>query len=443
MNGLGLMRNCWLISLIFLACERPFIEATKPELVVIAPDLTNVQTSTIITIRVESIHFRAVEGVNLNGIPMDPAPPGPAYWQIQINLRLGLNTFFLEATDQEGISRRDTAYAVFLPHRVSRDAPALPEGRGGHSLVRLRDGSLMVTGGTRQQMSPAQGESFLLLRGSDSFVQMQQRLRKPRTGHTASVLPDGRVLIVGGSRVDSPDSVSDLIETVEIYNPADPEPAFHEFPVRGQPIRRTDHSAIVRQENGELLLDLVGGYGDLRYGSNPFFGIRRDLRTFRIEPDGLTALNTVASAPFIEHPTASHTVTRASPDSYFVLGSRFENGMAINGNMRINYPRGSGPRLSQLPGLLIPRTVHATAPVLNGLFAVFGGRIESSRVATQMEIFHEQTHQFFSMQPSQALAYRYDHTAISRGIRTVLLVGGFNPNGTSIPTSEYFVTLSE
>ncbi len=408
---------------------------------VIEPDLTEVQTSNVITLRVQSIHFRAVQGVSLNGVPMDPAPPGPAYWQSSINLRLGINTFFLEATDQEGVSRRDTAYAAYLPHLISRNAPNLPNGRGGHSLVRLRNGSLMVTGGARRQKGPAQRESFLLGRGSDTFHQMQERLQTPRTGHTASVLPDGQVLIVGGSRIDSPNRVSDLIETVEIYNPA--EPAFNEFPVQGQVIRRTNHTAVVREANGEWLLDLVGGYGDVRYGSTPFFGIRRDLRTFRIELDGLIALNTITSAPFIDHPVANHTVTQAAPGSYFILGSQFDNGAAINGNMRIEYPRGAGLTLSQLPGLLTPRTAHATASVLSGLFAVFGGHVESSEIATGIELFHEQTDQFFFMRPDQEMAARTHHAVRSVGLRSVILIGGFNRNGTAITTSEYFIVSPE
>ncbi len=409
----------------------------------VEPDLTEVQTSRVITLRVESIHFRAVQGVYLNGVPMDPAPPGPAYWQASINLRLGLNTFFLEATDQEGVSRRDTAYAAYLPHRIFQDAPVLPDGRGGHSLVRLRNGTLMVTGGTRRRGGPAQGESFLLGRGSDTFSQMQERLRTPRTGHTASVLPDGQILIVGGSRIDSPSRVSDLIETVELYTPAGLEPAFNELPVQGQPIRRTNHVAIVREVNGEWLLDLIGGYGDVRYGSSPSFGVRRDLRTFRVELDGLTALNTITSAPFIDQPIADHTVTEASPGSYFILGSQFDNGTAVNGNMRIEYPRGAELTLSPLPGLLTPRTAHATAPVLSGLFAVVGGRLESSEITTEIELLHEQTDQFFSMEPSQAMASRYHHTAISVGLRSVILVGGFNRDGTAITTSEYFTVSPE
>lgn len=433
------MRICWILVIVLISCERPFVETTEPELLVVEPDLSVVQTSAVIVLRVQSAHFRALRDVSVNGVPMDPASSGPNDWQTSVGLSIGLNTFYLVATDLEGVSRRDTAYAVYLPHRISLNAPALPEGRGGHSLVRLRDGSLMVTGGARQRQNLAQGESFLLSSNSGVFSQIPERLRSPRTGHTASVLPDGRVLIVGGSRIDSPTNVNDLIETVEIFDPSAADRSFTELPVRGQPIRRIDHTTIVRQADGEWLIDLVGGIGDTRYGSNPFFGIRRDLRTFRVDSDGLTALNTVASAPFIQEPVSNHTATQTPSGSYVILGSRFANGLIVNGNMRIHYSKGSELYLSSLPGLLTPRTAHATASVLNGVFAVFGGQLESSDPITTMEIFHEQTSTFFTMAPSQSMLSRSDHTAISDGLRSALLVGGFDRNGTALKRSEYFV----
>lgn len=438
------MRYWWLIVLGLVACERPFVETIQPELLVLEPDLSEVQTIPVIQLRVQSAHFRAVGGVLLNGVPMDPAPPGPAFWQISVGLRLGLNTLVLEATDVENISRVDTAYAVYLPHRISLNAPSLPEGRGGHSIVRLRDGDLMVTGGATMQGGPARGESFLLASNSGVFGLMQESLVTPRTGHTSSVLPNGQVLIVGGSRVDSPTNVGELIESVEIFNPDASGRGFREIPVSGQPIRRVYHAAVLRQVGNELFLDLIGGNGDTRYGNSPFFGVRQDLRTFRIEPDELIALNTSRSAPFIDEPVAGYTVTRTQPNSYLLLGSRFINNSAINGNLRIDYPGGTGLFLSGLPEFLLPRTAHATASVLSGVYTTFGGhQSTSSEVLTQMEVFNEQANRFFAMRPSQAMVGRYRHTATPSGLRSVLLVGGFARNGTAITASEYFVVSTE
>jgi len=431
------MRNWWILTLIFIACERPFVETTEPIIKVIEPDLSRVLTSQIITFRVQSIHFRPIEGVYLNGVAMDPSPSGTEYWEISLGLRIGMNTFFLTADDEDGVSRMDTVYAVYLPHGISLDAPTLPQPRGGHSTTRLRDGSIMISGGTTERGGIARGESFLLHQGSHEFDLLDAKLITSRTGHTASLLPDRRVLIAGGSRVDEPTSVSDLIETVELFDPTASEPIFTKIPVRGQPIRRMHHAAIIRESSGELILDLIGGFGDVRYGSTPQLGVRQDMRSFRILSQELIALNTEASAPLLFEPVSQLTVTRTKPNSYILLGIQFMNHMTINANMNIHYPRGSGLSFSPLTSLITPRTAHSTAPLFNSLYGIFGGTNELNEITSTIEIFHEPTERFFTLTPSQPMIPRYDHTAISTGLRSVLLIGGFSTNGTAITTSEF------
>jgi len=431
------MRNWWVLTLVLVACERPFVETSEPLLQVIEPDLSQVLTTQIITLRVQSTHFRPVEGVTLNGVAMNPSPLGPGYWEISLGLRLGINPFFLTANDQDGVSRMDTTYAIYLPHSISSEAPSLPQPRGGHSVVRLRNGSLMVSGGTFERGGTAQGESFLLRRDSQQFTLMEQPMITPRTGHTAILLPDRRVLIAGGSRVDEPTRVSDLVETVELFDPTATVPAFTEIPVNGQPIRRMHHSAIIRESSGALILDLMGGFGDVRYGSDPQLGVRQDMRSFQIESQELVALNTEASAPLLFEPVSQHTVTPTKSDSYILLGSQFRNSMIVNANMNIRYPRASGLSFSPLVQFITPRTAHSTAALFAGLYGIFGGTNESNEIPLTIGIFHEPTERFFTLTPSRRMVARYDHTAISAGLRSVLIVGGFSANGTAITTSEY------
>ncbi len=431
------MRKYWIIALLLIGCERPFIEISQPEIRVIAPDLSIAQTSRVITIQVQSSHFRSLEEVSLNGVPMTVTPSGPEYWLISVGLRLGLNTFYLDATDLEGVTNRDTIHAVYLPHRVSVNAPSLPEGRGGHSIVRLHNGSLMVTGGALQQGGPSQKESFLLTPNSGAFTKMQAHLQEPRTGHTANRLPDNRILIVGGSQVESPANVSDLVESVEIIDPTANTPEFITLPVRGQPIRRMYHTSILRESSGELILDLIGGIGDIRYGTNPLLGTRQDMRSFRIEANQLVALNSRASAPLIFEPVSRHTVTQTQSDSYVLLGSQFWNQVNVNVNMKITYSQLSEIRYARLPQLTIPRTAHSSASILRGFVAVFGGQDRESEVVSSIDLFHESTNTFFTLKPSTAMVPRHGHSVISTGLQSVLLVGGFAPNGTAHTTSEY------
>ena len=68
-------------------------------------------------------------------------------------------------------------------------------GRGGFTLTKLRDGRVLVTGGT---------DGTRMLRSAEVFDLARRRfvatgsMRAARAAHTATLLPDGRVLVAGG-----------------------------------------------------------------------------------------------------------------------------------------------------------------------------------------------------------------------------------------------------
>lgn len=90
----------------------------------------------------------------------------------------------------------------FAPDAGSGAPPAVEE-RELFSATRLADGRFLITGGystlrrrtldTAEIYDPARGE----------FRSLEARLRRPRFGHTGVLLPDGRVLVVGGKVLDT------------------------------------------------------------------------------------------------------------------------------------------------------------------------------------------------------------------------------------------------
>lgn len=113
-----------------------------------------------------------------------------------------------------------TTPALLLDPATGAITPApLPDARGGFSATRLPDGAVLVAGGTG--WTARSGGQTTILDTTLRFDAANGRwspgpsLAFPRTGQSAVVLTDGRVLLVGG---DNPTGASRQT-TAEFYNP--------------------------------------------------------------------------------------------------------------------------------------------------------------------------------------------------------------------------------
>ena len=134
-------------------------------------------------------------------------------------------------------------------------AAEMQDARADHTATLLREGRVLITGGmvengvfldTAELFDPKSGKFETL-----------PKMRERRVGHTASLLPDGRVLIAGGSSGrEMTDSgwVSVPAKSIEIY-----EPAQKKFLTVGAlRVPRSSHSAVVLADGRVALL---GGQG--------------------------------------------------------------------------------------------------------------------------------------------------------------------------------------
>ncbi|RYD16340.1 MAG: hypothetical protein EOP90_06045 [Lysobacteraceae bacterium] len=101
-------------------------------------------------------------------------------------------------------------------------AGEMPEGRALHALVTLADGRVLVVGGSGEPGSngfPTYHATALLYDPATETFAPTGDLAYPRDQAAASLLPDGRVLVAGGSRIEgNPGSVA--VPIAEIYDPA-------------------------------------------------------------------------------------------------------------------------------------------------------------------------------------------------------------------------------
>ena len=114
--------------------------------------------------------------------------------------------------------------------------------RAAHTATLLRDGRVLIVGG----LSTGAGTAELFDPATRSFSRTGSPLG-PRASHTATLLPDGRVLIAGGYN-------GRFLASTEIYDPA--REAFTAGPILLEP--RMDHLTIGLRD-GRMLV--IGGQG--------------------------------------------------------------------------------------------------------------------------------------------------------------------------------------
>jgi hypothetical protein len=145
----------------------------------------------------------------------------------------------------------------------------IESGRWLHTATLLRDGRVLIAGGRSNNCS-ASCEIFSLNTAeifdpSTGIFIPTGSLNIGRFGHTATLLPDGRVMILGGTTTEEI-GPSQQVQTAEVYDPATGEFHFLGYTALGRGLH-----ALALLNSGRFLL--VGGYNqnDSPMGSTESF----------------------------------------------------------------------------------------------------------------------------------------------------------------------------
>jgi hypothetical protein len=157
-------------------------------------------------------------------------------------------TLFEDGVVFLGGSRAPHQWELWTDHSLPLSIPALTSRVEGHTSTRLSGGSVLTAGGIDKSMIGALQEAELLVPGSHAPRAVGPMLAA-RWGHTASLMPDGRVLIAGGTGFQSV-----YLPSAEIYDPATER--FRHAGDLAQP--RVAHAAIALPDGRVLVM---GGFG--------------------------------------------------------------------------------------------------------------------------------------------------------------------------------------
>ncbi len=133
---------------------------------------------------------------------------------------------------------------------------SLNVGRQGHRATLLTDGRVLISGGfTIGAATTDRVEVFF--EATELFVELAGRMAEARASHTATRLNDGRVLVTGGWFQGSPGQ-NNVRQSAEVFNPS----SNTWTPVGDMGKQRTDHAALLLPDGRVLITGgsrLVGG----------------------------------------------------------------------------------------------------------------------------------------------------------------------------------------
>ena len=280
-------------------------------------------------------------------------------------------------------------------------APVLPPGaqmeveRAAHTATLLPDGRVLVAGGIRT------GEAAL---ASAELYDPEQRnftpagdMTSPRVGHTATLLRDGRVLFVGGW-----DDVRQL-RTAELYDPA-----------TGRFARTGSATAPRAGATATLLRDgrvLLAGGGGINTGSSLGSADVYDPKTGKFSRAGALRV-----------PRAAHTATRL-PDGRVLLAGGTSNGRVLRAAEIFDPRKG---RFTATGQLTIRRHKHASVLLRNGRVLVLGGSDERdwNNQYRSAELFDPRTQRFTRASLLSQRRFKMPDAVVATPSGAVLVAGG-------------------
>jgi hypothetical protein len=283
-------------------------------------------------------------------------------------------------------------------------------GRNSHTATLLPDGKVLVAGGSSSYGPTDSAELFdPTAKGGVGAWTSTGNLNYSRSLHTCTLLPDGKVLAVGGN------GGSGSLEYCELFDPAADGGVGAWTPTGALHTARQLHTATLLP-NGAVLVE-----GGRNWGLSPSY-----LDSYEIYNGSTwTPMGSLASAHADEH-----TATRLADGRVLVAGGF--DGSQITATTEL-YEDGEW----KSPGSMNePRYMHAAAPLLNGKALVVGGVTTGGTCLTSAEIYYPSLNSWSLTDSLNTARKTFAAVLLTNG--KVLVAGGDNGSGVALQTAELY-----
>ena len=286
--------------------------------------------------------------------------------------------------------------------------------RAAHTATLLPDGTVLVVGGGQLDIddllvSIASAEVFDPTQGKFAAT---GRPCVARELHTATLLANGKVLIVGGNEFSGYPTWLTSIPNAELY-----DPATRTFTTTGSmSIGRTLHTATLLRD-GRVLI--VGGNTDF---SGPTTTLPSNTEIY--DP----SRGTFSTAANLITPRAAHTATMLQNGKVLITGG--ENAQGALSSAELYDPAANS--FSATGTMTAPRTGHTATLLVDGRVLITGGAsssafprgaISNGNIQSTAELYDPATGQFSPVSNMHAPRIAHSSTLLPDG--RVLITGGF------------------
>jgi hypothetical protein len=264
-----------------------------------------------------------------------------------------------------------TAVDLFHPHTDHLEPGGdISDPRAMHTATLLPDGQILLVGGMREAVTFHDGdlhEERRYLRSIEAYDPrtkssrlLKASLNVPRQGHTATLLDDGRVLIIGGTWLDRTEMIDAANETVTWGPPLG--------------VSRGDHRT-TRLADGRLLVTGGTGPGGKSLDVAEVF----DPKTSRFR----------RLAARMNHRREDHTADLLDDGRVLITGGEDNAAGPGGSDIVLDDVELFDPKtetFSKLPPLSVPRDDHRSTVLLGGAVLITGGMDENDEGLRSAEL---------------------------------------------------------